>query len=320
MAIEFDGTSVPDGSSEWVTVPIATDADMSELDLRVRVITNGEGPTIWLQGGLHGSEHVGARALRDVLLDIDPADVSGTIVGVPVANPTAFANKQRLTGVDGRDVNRSFPGSQNGYFSEMLADRLYSLALEHADYFADFHNGGNEYEVAGFCIFSETGDDLEEESVAMCRAADLPYAVGVSSEFGGSMGTELIDEGIPSAVVEAGGLGHISPEYYEMNVHAIENIAKEVGVLNGEPTTDGEFSVHSGSDWHHASAGGFFEPNVDCNDEVSEGDELARITNVEGEVVETFVAQYDGILVCMRSYPMVRPGDWALQLTPQESA
>lgn len=318
MAIEIEGTTVSDGESQWVTVPIATDADMSELDLRVRVISNGEGPTVWLQGGLHGSEHVGARALRDVLLGIDPADVSGTIIGVPVANPTAFANKQRLTGVDGRDVNRSFPGSQNGYFSEMLADRLYSLATTHADYFADFHNGGNEYEVAGFCIFSETGDEHEEESVAMCRASNLPYAVGVSSEFGGSMGTELIDEGIPSAVIEVGGVGHISEEYYQMNVDAIKNVAKEVNVLAGEPETDVDMSVHSGSDWHHASTGGFFEPIIECNEEVSEGDELARITNIEGNIVETFEAQYDGILVCIRTYPMVRPGDWALQLTPND--
>lgn len=316
MSVVIDGTTVPDTSKEWVTFEVATDADMSVNQLSACVITNGDGPTLWLQGALHGSEHVGALAIRDFLLEVDPADVSGTIVGVPVANPSAFAAKHRLTGVDGRDVNRSFPGSRNGYYSELLADRLFSLASEHADYFADFHNGGNEYDVPGFCIFSEVGGEVEADSIAMCEAADLPYAVGISKEFGGSMGTEIVDEGIPTAVIEAGGKAHISETYYDMNRHAAANVAREVGVLAGEPADEVGLTVLSELDWHHAHAGGFFEPAVEANAEVAEGADLASVTSYTGEVLETFTAPYDAVVLCIRSYPVVRPGDWAVETSP----
>lgn len=319
MSVQINGKSYPDNTKEWASFPVATDADMSNIEIIACVVTNGDGPTLWLQGALHGSEHVGALAIRDYLRDVDPADLDGTIIGVPVANPSAFATKQRLTAVDGRDVNRSFPGSENGYFSEMLANTLYTTAAEHADYFADFHNGGNEYDVPGFCIYSRTGDEVEEESIEMCRAADLPYAAGIDSEFGGSMGTEIINEGIPTAVVEVGGQGHISDGYYEQNRRAIDNIAKYIGVVDGDPDLTTEVAFYSKLDWHHASAGGFFEPAVEANSEVEEGDELAAVTNLKGEVLETFTAPYDGVVLCIRSYPMVRPGDWAIELAPESS-
>lgn len=316
MAITVRGETVEAGEFAWVSSELATDADMSSIELHYGVAHGGEGPVLWLQSTLHGSEQVGGLALRDFLMELDPTELEGTVVGVPVANPSAFATKQRLTGVDGRDANRSFPGSEHGYFSEMLANELFEAVIEHADYFVDFHNGGNEYDVVGFCIYSRTENEVEERSLELCRAADLPFAVGIDKEFGGSIGTEVVDEDIPTAVVEVGGKGHLDRGYYEDNRHAMANIAKSVGVVPGEPEFEHELSVHENQTWLHAGAGGYFEPSVEANAEVKEGDELARITSIVGETLEVFEAPFDGVVVCMRSYPSARPGDWSIALTP----
>lgn len=316
MAITIRGETVESGTFEWVRTEIATDADMSSIALQLGIAHGGDGPVLWLQSTLHGSEQVGGLALRDFLLDLEPTALDGTIIGVPVANPSAFANKQRLTGVDGRDANRSFPGSTDGYFSEMLANVLFETATDHADYFVDLHNGGNEYDVAGFCIYSRTENEVEAESLAMCRASDLPYAVGIDKEFGGSMGTEIVDEGIPTAVVEAGGKGHLNDAYYQDNLRAIENIAKSVDIVPGSPDLANELSVHESQTWLHAHSGGYFEPEISANTEVSEGRELARITDITGSTREVFEAPFDGVVVCMRSYPSARPGDWTIAITP----
>jgi len=200
----------------------------------------------------------------------------------------------------------------------MLANLLFETAVEHADYFIDLHNGGNEYHVPGFVIYSKTENEIEDESVMMSRASNLPYAVGVDKEFGGSMGTEIVDRGIPSVVVEAGGKSHVSEKYYEKNYHAVENIAKELNIVTGESINKVDLSLHDGQTWLHASEGGFFERTASSNTEVSEDDELAKITDIKGNVVENLTAPFDGVILCMRSYPMTRPGDWAIALTPIE--
>jgi hypothetical protein len=316
MSLEFAGEPVDTGEKRWIDVPVATDADLSEYVVPVCVINGGEGPTLWLQGALHGSEHVGGVALRDFLNEVSPADLEGTIIGVPVANPTAFAAKNRLSPVDSNDVNRRFPGDPGGTFSEILADTLFSLAVEHADFFADFHNGGNEYDVPGFSIYSTTGDEAEQQAKALVVAAGLPYAVGIDREFGGSLTTELAPRGIPAAVIEIGGKGHISDEYYQENRRIFEDLAREVGVMGGSVSHDVEPEFFDELEWIRTPHGGIFETEVDANTEVSEGETIATVSNIKGEVLAEFEAPYDSVVLCVRSYPVARPGDWVIEVTP----
>jgi len=316
MPVELGTTTVDPGEKAWVELPVAEDADTSEIVIHACVINGGEGPTLWAQGLLHGSEHVGGLALRDSLTDIDPADVSGTIIGVPVANPPAFAAKHRLSPIDGSDVNRSFRGDPTGTFSEMLAHTLFSTAEAHADFVLDLHNGGNEYVVPGFSIFSRTDDATEATVREMLDVAGLPYAVGIDREFGGSMGTELADAGIPSAVIEVGGRGHITQDYYDANRHAIENIAKQVDVLAGAPTEETAPTYYDELEWLRTPTGGFFEPAVEANTHVEAGTVMARVTDVTGDTKHTFEAPDDAVVLCMRTYGMARPGDWAIEIAP----
>lgn len=319
MSVELGGTTVGEGEKRWVALPIAEDADGSEITVHACVVNGGDGPTLWAQGCLHGSEHVGGLALRDVVNDVDPSEVAGTVIGVPVANPPAFRGKHRLIPIDGGDVNRSFRGDPAGTFAEMLAHTLFTTALEHADYVIDLHNGGNEYVVPGFSIFSRTGDEAESVAREMVEATGLPYAVGIDREFGGSMGTELAAEGVPAAVVEAGGRGHITQEFYDANRDAVIDIAKQVDVLDGKPREVESPEYFEELDWLRTPTGGFFEPSVNANTTVEEGTTMARITDVTGETREVFEAPYDGVVLCMRTYGMARPGDWVIEVAPRES-
>lgn len=319
MTFKIDGRSIAPGSAEWIDVVVTQDADMSQLSMSVCIV-NGtdDGPVLWLQGCLHGPEQVGPFAIRTLLEEISPSEIRGTIVAVPVVNTTAFANKQRESPLDKKDLNRNFPGAPDGSFSEALADRVFSLAAEHADYFVDMHTGGNEFIIPGYSIFPLGAELVEAETQELCEITDLPYAIGISSaDLGGAMYSQLAQQGIPAIITETGGEGRLHETHVSSATTAIRNVGRHIDVLSGEPERSNEPSFHEGLDILQSQAGGFFELEVGINEPVEEGTTMAKITNIRGDVVETFEVPYDAVVVAARTYAIARPGDWTFEITPQ---
>lgn len=318
MPFEIDGQLIDPGSSSWIEVPVTQDVDMSQVSMSVCVINGAsDGPTLWLQGCLHGPEHVGPYAIRSLLEEVSPSEVSGTIIAVPVVNKTAFVNKQRESPIDKMDLNRNFPGAADGSFSQTLANRVLSLAVEHADYVVDMHTGGNEFMIPGYSIFP-LDESVEEETRELCEITDLPYAIGIAAEhLGGAMYMQLAQQGIPAIITETGGEGRLHEEHVANATTAIRNVAQHLDILPGQPTRTTDPSFHEGLDILQTHTGGFFELEVGINEPVSEGEIMARITNLQGTVTETLEAPYDAVVVAARTYAIARPGDWTFEITPQ---
>jgi hypothetical protein len=320
MAYTIDERTVPAGDRAWIEVSVTEDADGRAVTVPVHVVHGGDGPVLWVQGCLHGPEQVGAYSIREFLDDLDPSTLRGTVLGLPVVNRTAFAAKRRESPVDGKDLNRTFPGSADGTFSDMLAHAVYTLAREHADYVVDMHTGGNEFMIPGYSIFPATGDEVERETRELCRVADLPYVVGIPpGDLDGAMYAELAAEGVPAIITETGGEGRLHDEHVRNAGRSLRNVARHVGVVPGEPTLESEPSVHDGLDIVESHTGGFFEATVSGNEHVRAGDELATITDTRGRTRETVTAPYDAVAVAVRTYAVARPGDWILELTPDAS-
>lgn len=319
MSYEFNEQSIPSESVEWVDVQVTRDADMTSHTISTCIVNGAsEGSVLWLQGCLHGPEQIGPYAIRTLLQEIEPADVTGTIIATPVVNKTAFANKQRESPIDKKDLNRQFPGSADGSFSDVLADRVFSLALDHADYVVDMHTGGNEFMIPGYSIFPLIDDALEDETRGLCEVTDLPYAIGISAaDLGGAMYSQLAEAGVPAIITETGGEGRIHDEHVSTAVTALRNVARHVDVLEGEPETSNEPSFHEGLDILQSHVGGFFELEVGINEPVAAGTTMAEVTDLRGNVVETVEAPYDAVVVAARTYAITRPGDWIFELTPQ---
>lgn len=319
MTYEFDEQSIPAKTVEWIDVPVTQDAEMSQHSLSVCVVNGAsEGPVLWLQGCLHGPEQIGPYAIRTLLQEISPSDVAGTIIATPVVNKTAFAHKQRESPLDKKDLNRTFPGSADGTFTDVLADRVFSLAADHANYVVDMHTGGNEFMIPGYSIFPLTGNAQEDETRELCEVTDLPYAIGISAEdLGGAMYSQLAHVGIPAIITETGGEGRLHDEHVSNAVTALRNVARYLDVLPGDPEISNEPSFHEGLDILQSHAGGFFELEVGINEPVAEGTTMAEITDLRGPVVETIEAPYDAVVVAARTYAIARPGDWIFELTPQ---
>ncbi len=56
-----------------------------------------EGPVLWMHGCVHGNEYCGAWCIHQFIRSLDPAELSGTVVALPVLNITGFQRQQRMS-------------------------------------------------------------------------------------------------------------------------------------------------------------------------------------------------------------------------------
>ena len=100
------------------------------------------GRTLVVTAGVHGCEYVGVQALRRLAVELDPAELSGNVILLPLANPTGFyAGAKQVVPEDGVNLNRAFPGDPAGTLSARLAYALETALYQAADFLADLHSG-----------------------------------------------------------------------------------------------------------------------------------------------------------------------------------
>lgn len=94
---------------------------MGAIRLPITVIKNGEGPTIFFTGASHGDEYEGPIALSKLSTSLKAEEVQGRVIILPALNLPALRAGTRLSPIDGKNMNRIFPGSRNGTVTELIA-------------------------------------------------------------------------------------------------------------------------------------------------------------------------------------------------------
>ena len=92
-----------------LAVPAGSDA---ALDIPVAVVRGARpGPVLALVAGAHGTEYASIIAIERLIEKLDPAQISGTVILVPLINTPSFEQKvPHLNPVDGKSMNRFYPG------------------------------------------------------------------------------------------------------------------------------------------------------------------------------------------------------------------
>ena len=249
-----------------------------------------DGPTLWVQAGIHGPEVVGQLSIARFLKSIDLKSLRGRIVALMVANPLGFRGYNRLTPQDGMNLNRVFPGKVDGTVSEQLAHRLLELALANGDVILDLHSGG-DLTITPFYVIYRSG-----EGEASSRAAQLSTCVGSRFQWGsnedwmnGSALTHYAKGGKPALIVESGGGGRVVDEdLANMNL-ALNGVCRALGMLPGTPPRANKDEVRYGGNAVHLKSqhGGFWHALVRPGDDVVQGQPLGHVLDIWGDVVDT---------------------------------
>ena len=88
------------------------------------VILKGQEPgkVFTILAGVHGAELAPIIATQKLLKRINPSQLKGTLIILPITNVGAFYGyTPYINPIDKRNINRSFPGREDGSISEKIA-------------------------------------------------------------------------------------------------------------------------------------------------------------------------------------------------------
>jgi predicted deacylase len=218
---------------EWL--PVTTLPNGAELRLPLHTLAGAHpGPTLGLSALVHGNEPVpSVGIIRALLESIDPGELRGTILAMPVLNPLGYAAMSRHTPEDGLNLNAAFVESDAGGHPEpvktvsiQLSSAISAGFLSRLNYQIDFHSGGN----ASVHMIEFSADP---ESAAMARAFNMPILLK-DIWLPGQMWARAEQLGAKVIVAELGGAGQLYAEWVERGVAGVLNVLRLLKMLPGQ--------------------------------------------------------------------------------------
>jgi predicted deacylase len=309
---QLDYALLPRGRHE-LRYAVAPLPDGSELTIAVTVLVGSRArPRLAAIAGVHGNEFPGPLALADLAQRLDPAELAGTVVLVPVANPLAFNAGTRVSPEDGVNLNRVFPGSATGSLTYRLARALVEGIIQDADLAIDLHSAEATGVMMPMAGFRERSDAVARASARGAAAFGLEMS-WMMRWAPGTLSTALNDRGVPAVGCELGGGGIASDDEVALYRRGVLRCLGLLGVHGPaiEPEVPTEVEVMEDLP---APASGLLELAVGLRDRVRAGDRLAAVLDPWGREIAVLSAPLDGRVVHHRVFRQVRAGETVVSL------
>lgn len=290
----------------WIPFPVAC-------------LRNGEGPAIFLSAGVHGDEYEGQIALSRLIQDIDPKDIRGRVIILPMANFPAGQAGLRVSPLDDVNLNRSFPGDPNGTPTQIIAHYIETVLLPGSDLHVDIHSGGSSlfYLPCAMPDWSANCAMPYARIMELCALFGAPYQISFDEDKEGryisAAATRL---GIASIGAELGGAGKLTGAYADIAYWGILRILREMGAYTGNldrapkpPVT--QILPVKAAQFVYAMESGVVEHIVELGDNIADGQQVARIHHPEtpGKAPTPVFAKQGGFVICQRAMGRVERGD-----------
>lgn len=258
-----------------------------------------DGPRAALIAGVHGCEYSSIAAVIRLMSGLDTGELSGSITAVPVVSMESFRRRSPfVVPEDGKNLNRCFPGTYEGTYTDALARSIFDELIAPADVLIDLHGGDLVEALEPFAIYDAS--PVEERARALAIAFGLPYVVREEPAAGlaGMTCSAAARVGIPAVIAEAGGCGQLDPVAVDLLVEGTRNALRSLEMLPGPVSPPpADMRLVGAFDWLRCRSAGFWESAVAAGDEVEEGRLLGRVTSLHGEVQEEIHAPRDGVVL-----------------------
>lgn len=273
------------------------------------------GPVLALIAGNHGYEYPPILALQELPKSIDAERLAGSLILVHVANMPSFLGRTvYFSPVDGKNLNRVYPGRPDGTISERIAYAITTEVIEKADVVLDLHCGdGNEW-LRPYVYQTVTGKAALDEAISR-----LALAFGIDhilvdrnrpTDPARSMycSTTAITRGKPAMTIESGGLGGRDGESVERIVRGILGVMREWQMLEGGPEPVAQPVYMDPSAVVTSPATGILYPKVAPDQVVEAGAVLAEVTDFFGQRVAEVTAPIGGVVLYVVATPPITEG------------
>lgn len=300
-------------TSRFIEIPTASDAGTR---IPVTTIEGSPGPTLALIAGNHGYEYPPILALQKLRGELgSEAALRGIAIMVHVANTPSFLGRTvYFSPVDGKNLNRCYPGRPDGTVSERIAHAITTEVIDRADCVLDLHCGDGNESLRPYVYQTVTGDAALNKSIERIalafgidhlvidrsRPTDPARSVYCSNT--------AITRGKPAITVESGYLGCTDARCVDQIAHGVRGVMRELGMMpDGPPPL--ETAVYLDPvEVLSSPATGILYPHVERGESVGKGQLLARITDFFGTEIAEVRAPFAGEVLYIVATPPITEG------------
>ena len=300
----------------------------SEVQSPVTVIRGiKQGPTLAVLAGEHGCEYCGIAAAVRLCREINPEQVAGTLIIIPVVNILSFeARSLFVTPLDTVNIYTTYPGDADGSITYSMAKTVFEDVVLKANYVVHLHGGDANEALIPFTYFAITGNKkVDEISEAMARSFPVDYVfpmieakikesleaapkgTAYTTSVEGTIYREASIRGIPGTMSEIGREGKIEQELVDKQYNGVLGVMQYLGMVEGKQARPTVAKTLRNAVLVSARKGGLFQPSVEIGENVKKGQVIGEIITLNGEVVEKIESPLDGIVICRMNYAATDP-------------
>ena len=283
-------------------------------------IINGKekGAVFTIVAGIHGYEYPPIIALQEILNEINPKKLCGTLIILPIANIGAFYQRTPfLHPEDKKNLNKTFPGSPSGSISEQIANYITQNIIPNTDIFIDLHGGDANEDLVPFVCFYNNPKNLENTQKArqLSEISGLPmivsYPYTISNEEPALYAfKQAVQLGKVSISLEAGKLGNLQSDDITILKNAIYNILDFSKMyLTEQKTKQKEQKLFTQHIYISSPKKGIFYSKLKAGDFVRKGENLGYITDIFGKQLSNITTPTQGIILYKVGTPPINEGE-----------
>jgi uncharacterized protein len=296
-----------------IEVPAGSDAALS---IPVAVFHGTKpGPVLALVSGAHGTEYASIISLEKLIGMINPAELSGTVIVIPLINIPSFEQKvPHVNPVDRKSMNRFYPGKSDGTQTERASFLITKQVVEQCDHLIDLHGGDTDESLRPYSYWTKTGNEKQDQiSREMVLAFGLDHIIISTDRPKDPQASRYLENtattrGKPSITVEAGHAGTVETDDVNALVNGSLNVMRYLKMLPGT------FSVVERPVWIDkivtlsSDQTGMFYPLVKRGSYVEQGMKVGYVTDYLGKIVFEARAPVAGVILYICSVPSMTKG------------
>ena len=306
----LDLERVPVGRISRYWLEIISDGMGTPVHLPVMVARGtDEAKVVGMTAAIHGNELNGIPVIQRLFKELDIKQLRGTIVGIPVLNSPSFHRRKRRF-VDGTDLNHIMPGKPDGTVSQVYAYRLVERILKNFNYLVDLHTASNG-RINSYYIRADMADETVRKMAMLQNAQIIVY----NPPNDGTLRGAAAELGIAAITLEVGDPNRFQKGMIRDGLTGIHNLLSYLNMTDDPLEEQHEATVLcKHSYWLYTDTGGLLTVHPQVTEIVEEGQLIATVRNVFGDVIREYHAPERGIVIGKSVSPVNQTGGRVLHL------
>jgi len=304
-SIKIDQTEISPGDNVMVQLNVGSLPSGTNIDVNVHVYRSMfKGPTVLMLGGVHGDEINGVEIVRRAISsNVFDNLLIGSVIAIPLLNVFGFINFSRDV-PDGKDVNRSFPGTTMGSLASRVARILTKQILPHVDFGIDFHTGGASRYNYPQVRYGKTNKKAKELAIAFGAPylIEKPYILK-------SLRKVAKDMKIPIIVYEGGESVRLDGFSISIGLQGMLRVLKSEGMIEQATERSTKLINLKKTTWIRAPYSGLFTWTRKSGIFIHKGEPLGMIHDPQGTKSITVLSTRNGYIIGHNNASVVNQGD-----------